>query len=168
MSRSILADAFAHHVWATLRLVDACVAISQEQLTARVPGTYGSILGTLRHLVGGDCYYLSMLNERTSLIDEDRMGLPELRATMESNSSAWSAVLMQDLDPDAAIRDIDAQGYERYAPVGVRLAQALHHGSDHRSQICTALTCLGLEPPPIDVWAFGLENGRIVETGPAS
>ncbi len=38
---------------------------------------------------------------------------------------------------------------------GIRLAQFLHHGTDHRSQICTALTTLGIEPPEIDVWDFG-------------
>jgi len=28
MSRSVLGDAFAHHVWATLRLVDACIRVA--------------------------------------------------------------------------------------------------------------------------------------------
>jgi uncharacterized damage-inducible protein DinB len=167
MSGPALGDAFAHHVWATLRLLDTCAAIGLDQMMAPVPGTYGSILGTLRHLVGGDCYYLSMLNESTRLIDEDRMDLAELRATMESNAATWSALLVQDLDPDAVIRDVDAQGYQRYAPIGVRLAQALHHGSDHRSQVCTALTVLGVEPPSIDVWAFALDSGRTVEIPPA-
>ena len=42
--------------------------------------------------------------------------------------------------------------------MGIRLAQALHHGTDHRSQICTALTTLGVEPPEIDVWAFAAKR----------
>ena len=50
--------------------------------------------------------------------------------------------------------------------MGIRLAQAIHHGTDHRSQICTALTMLGIEPPFIDVWAFGAETGRVVEFSP--
>jgi len=53
MSGSLLEDAFAHHVWATLRLVDACVPLSPQQLGTAVPGTYGSILETFRHIVGG-------------------------------------------------------------------------------------------------------------------
>jgi hypothetical protein len=32
--------------------------------------------------------------------------------------------------------------------------------------MCTALTTLGVEPPLIDVWAFGLLTGRVVETSP--
>jgi hypothetical protein len=47
--------------------------------------------------------------------------------------------------------DVDeTDGYERDAPVGIRLAQALPHGTGHRSQICTALTSLGLEPTAIE------------------
>jgi uncharacterized damage-inducible protein DinB len=52
--------------------------------------------------------------------------------------------------------------------MGIRLAQALHHGTDHRSQICTALTTLGVEPPSIDVWDFGERDGRVVEIPPPS
>ena len=54
------------------------------------------------------------------------------------------------------------------APKGIRLAQVLHHGTDHRSQICTALTQLGIEPPLIDVWDYGFHENRLVETPPAA
>jgi uncharacterized damage-inducible protein DinB len=169
MSRSVVEDAFAHHAWATLRLVDACLALSPEQLGTAVPGTYGSILETMRHLVGADSSYLfAMTGGRTPLIDEDHMGLPELRALMEGNGTAWALLLAQDLDPDAAnVRRRD-DGSETHTTVGIRLAQALHHGTDHRSQICTALTTLGVEPPGIDVWDFAEQVGRVVEVPPAS
>jgi uncharacterized damage-inducible protein DinB len=169
MSRSLLGDAFAHHVWATLRLVDACLLLSPEQLGTAVPGTYGSILETARHLVGADSSYLfAMTGDRTRLIERDHMDLLELRAVMEGHGAAWSGLLGQDLDPDAVnIRRHD-DGSETHAAVGIRLAQALHHGTDHRSQICTALTTLGMEPPAIDVWDFGEQDGRVVEVPPAS
>jgi hypothetical protein len=42
----------------------------------------------------------------------------------------------------------EAAGFSNtYARVGIRLAQALQHGKDHRSQVCTTLTTLGIEPP---------------------
>ena len=52
MTSSVLDDAFAHHTWATGRLIEACQALSPEQLDSTVPGTYGSIIATMRHLVG--------------------------------------------------------------------------------------------------------------------
>ena len=168
MSRSLLEDAFGHHVWASLRLIDSCIALDPEQVGATVPGTYGSILETLRHLVGADSWYLFvMTGERTPQIDEDHMDIPELRAAMEADGAAWSALLAEDPDPDHVIVGRHEDRSETHAPMGIRLAQALHHGTDHRSQICTALTTLGAEPPLIDVWDFGFQDGRVVEIEPA-
>jgi uncharacterized damage-inducible protein DinB len=160
-------DAFAHHAWATIRLLDACSALSPGQMATGVPGTYGSILETQRHLVGADASYLfATTGERAHLIDEDHMGLPQLRAAMEGHGAAWSGLLARDLDPDAPnVRRRD-DGSETHTTTGIRLAQALHHGTDHRSQICTALTTLGIEPPGIDVWAFAELDGRVVEIPP--
>src|SRR6266516_5367843 len=168
MNDSLLDDAFAHHVWATTRLIDACLQLSPEQLETAVPGTYGSIIETMRHLVGADSDYLSLLTgDRAHLVDADQMDLPALRGAMEKDGVLWSALLRQDLDPDAMVHEVDEDdGYERDATIGVRLAQAMHHGTDHRSQICTALTALGVEPPGIDVWNFGLQAGRVVEILP--
>ena len=61
MSTSLLEDGFRHHVWATLRLIDVCLELSPEQLGTSVPGTYGSILDTQRHLVGADANYLFVM-----------------------------------------------------------------------------------------------------------
>ena len=169
MSRSVLEDAFAHHVWATLRLVDTCLPLSPEQLATPVEGTYGSILETVRHLVGADASYLfSITGGRTPLIDEDHMALPELRAAMEGHGPAWSGLLAQDIDPDAIVVRHRDDGSETHASIAIRLAQALHHGTDHRSQICTVLTTLGVEPPGIDLWDFADQHGRVVEIPPTS
>ena len=163
-------DAFAHHVWATLRLVDTCLELSPEQLETDVPGTYGSILDTLRHLIGSDAWDLFVANgDQASLIHEDHMDLSELRAAMESHGPGWSRLLAQDLDPDALLDEVDPNdGYERHIAMGIQLAQVLHHGTDHRSQVCTALTALGVEPPTIDVLEFGTQVGRVVEITTAS
>ena len=56
MTAPSMLDAFGHHVWATTRLIDVCIELSPEQLATAVPGTYGSILDTQRHLVGSDTW----------------------------------------------------------------------------------------------------------------
>src|SRR5436190_11514331 len=104
MSRSILADAFDHHVWATLSVIDACLALTDEQLATTVPGTYGSIVDTVRHLVGADVSYLELLSGgRVQPIDEDSMSLAELRPVMEANGPVWADVLAAAGDPDAMV-----------------------------------------------------------------
>jgi uncharacterized damage-inducible protein DinB len=167
MSTSLLADAFGHHCWATLRLIDACLPLSAEQLASTVPGTYGSILDTLRHLVGADRSYLSLLSAGAlDPVDEEGLDLPSLRTVMEAHGPAWSALLAQDLDPERVIVRHRDDGSQSHAPLGIRLAQAVHHGTDHRSQVCTALTNLGIEPPAIDAWDFASQGGRLSEVLP--
>jgi uncharacterized damage-inducible protein DinB len=123
----------------------------------------------MRHLVGADASYLFVLTDgRVPEIDEDQMDLPALRAVMEGNGPAWATLLAQELDPDSIVVRHRDDGSESHAPVGIRLAQALHHGTDHRSQVCTALTALGVEPPAIDVWDFAEHEGRLAEVRPSA
>ena len=170
MSSSLLEAAFAHHVWATLRLIDACLDLSAEQLETNIPGTRGPIIETLRHLVGSDAFDLFLLtDDRAYSIDTERMSLSEARMVMERNGSGWAELISGPLDPDAMVREIDeSDGFQRWAPVGLRLAGVLEHGTDHRSQICTSLTTIGASPPGININDFGLDVGRSVEKMPGA
>ena len=164
MSRSPLADAFGHHVWATLCLLDTCLQLTPAQLETTVPGTYGSILETIRHLVGADASYLFVLSGgRVAEIDEAAMDVAALRAEIAANGRAWMSVIDGQIDPDVSVVRHRHDGINSFAPLGIRLAQVVHHGTDHRSQICTALTTLGIEPPGIDVWDFAASEGRLAE-----
>jgi uncharacterized damage-inducible protein DinB len=160
MTRSMLYDAFAHHTWATERLIDACADLTAEQLGTPAPGTFGSIIGTFRHLVSSDGWYLSFFREQPAPIEEEAdVPLPELRAAISANGAAWLELLAGDIDADTDIVE-HGEAWDFHAPLGFRLAQVVHHGTDHRSQICTALTSLGVEPPEIDVWAYGEATDR--------
>jgi uncharacterized damage-inducible protein DinB len=164
MRRTILSDAFAHHVWATQQLLDACTVLSPDQLAAGLPGTFGPILETLRHLVGADRSYLvALTGGAMPAVDTDTSGLPALRSIMEEDGDAWASLAATASDPDAVVVRYRDDGSESHARRGVRIAQALHHGTDHRSQVCTVLTTLGIDPPAIDVWDFADQDGRLAE-----
>jgi uncharacterized damage-inducible protein DinB len=161
MPSLLLADAFGHHVWATISLLDACAGLDDAQLATTVPGTYGSIIDTLRHIVDGDVFYLNVLRGReTEPSDQERSDIPTLRAVMEAHDPVWQDLVAGDLDPATMVIEFEDAGYETHAPLGIRLAQAIYHGTDHRSQVCTALTSIGIEPPAIEVWDFARRDGR--------
>jgi uncharacterized damage-inducible protein DinB len=86
---------------------------------------------------------------------------------MAKHADAWAGVIGNDPDPDRWLVRHRPDGSETHAPLGIRLAQALHHGTDHRSQVCTALTNIGIEPPQIDVWDYGMAHERTRRTAPA-
>ena len=97
-------------------------------------------------------------------VDEYGMDVAALRATMRELGPVWQWLVAQDLDPDRSYVRIREDGSTSTAPLGVRLAQVIHHGTDHRSQVCTALSTLGIEPPEIDVWAWADTQGMLGET----
>ena len=161
MTRSLLADAFDHHVWATLQVLDLLAPLSDEQLATNVPGTYGTILDTARHLVGGDRWYLFVQTSgAVEQIQEETMDIAALRAAMEPDAASWQEILARDPDPDGMLSYERDDGSKAHATWGVRLAQAIDHGTDHRSQLFTALTSLGIEPPEIDLWAWAMTVGK--------
>jgi uncharacterized damage-inducible protein DinB len=169
MTKTLLDDAFAHHMWATLQVMDVCAGLDAEQLESTSPGTYGTLLDTLRHIVSADSGYLfAMTGGKVQPIDEEHMDLDELRKITEGFTSEYTALLATDLDPDLIVVRHREDGSETHAPLGIRLAQVVHHGTDHRSQICTILTTLGVEPPLIDVWDFADQDGRLTEIPPTS
>lgn len=162
MRAPVLADAFGHHVWATIRVLDACADLDDAQLATAVPGTFGSIIDTLRHLVGGDVFYLDvLLGGEPEPFNEAGSDIATMRAVMEAHDAAWQGLVAGDLDPTIDVVEYEANGYETHAPLGIRLAQALYHGTDHRSQVCMALTTIGIEPPAIEVWDLAREDGRM-------
>jgi uncharacterized damage-inducible protein DinB len=172
MATPPFADAFAHHVWATIRLLDACADLDDAQLATTVPGTYGSILDTLRHLVDGDVFYLNVLRGgEPETFDPDANDIRTLRVVMAAHDPIWQDLVARDLDAATDVIEYEDSGYETHAPLGIRLAQALYHGTDHRSQLCTALTALGIEPPAIEAWDIARADGRMytIETpGPSA
>jgi uncharacterized damage-inducible protein DinB len=160
MTATLLDDAMAHHIWATERLIDVCAELTPEQLTAPAPGTYGSIVDTLRHLVSTDGWYLTFFRDEPQLIEEgSEPGLDELRSAITAHGARWRELLASGPDGETDIVE-HGDGWNFHSPLGFRLAQVVQHGTDHRSQVCTALTSVGKEPPAIDLWAYGEATGR--------
>ncbi len=120
---SPLADAFDHHVWATLRVLDVCAALGDAQLATTVPGTYGSILDTIRHLVGGDVFYLDVLTDRREPFDEPGSDIATLRAVMDAHGPVWQRLIADDDRPD----------HRRHRARGQRLGDARAAGHPARA-----------------------------------
>jgi uncharacterized damage-inducible protein DinB len=161
MTRSILTHAFAHHAWANERIFEACGSLGSAELMAPVPGAYGPIIAILHHLVDADAFYLRVLTGRDDFVSIDensRFSVEELATFSKQHEAAYAAYLDSATDPDADVVE-HGEGFEFHAPLGIRLGQVLHHGTDHRSQICTALTGLELTPPLIDLWDYAEARG---------
>ena len=146
-----------HDVWATQMLLERCRSLTKEQLQLTAPGTYGSIQKTFAHIVRANEGYLNTYGlipqpfiELTAPVEEIASRLARVRDAVEQLFKS------KDLDFDRRIRD---ERRKAELQLWVPLAQFSHHGSDHRSQICTILTLNGLDVPDLDVWAYAVAEG---------
>jgi uncharacterized damage-inducible protein DinB len=153
----VLRAMFAHHLWATERLIDALEGLGPEPLDARIDGTYGSTMQTLTHLVDADERYLQRLTTPTvpSREDADTRPLADLRTEMREHGDRWAGMLdaLDRGDLHAAV--IGKSDYPDTEPAeGMLLVQAIQHGNDHRTQICSTLGASGLDVPDLDAWEY--------------
>jgi uncharacterized damage-inducible protein DinB len=162
-SSDVLRSMFEHHLWATEVLIDHLDRLPAEQLDASVPGTYGSMIDTLTHMIDADSRYLLRLRDPTPPLAVDRVGIPlsQLRSEMPGHRGRWDEAL-DDLEAGslhAAILGRD--DYPDTDPAeSMLLIQAIHHGNDHRTQICSTLGALELPLPEIDGWDFWADRHR--------
>lgn len=152
---------FDHHVWATMTLIDALEDLPAERLDAEIPGTYGSVVDTLNHLVEADSRYLVRIYAPTPPPAQVHPPRPPaaLRTQIQGNAARWGQALDQ-LEAGGLDATIEAKdGYPRTSHAeGLLMLQAVHHGNDHRTQICSTLGALGLEVPELDGWEFWLRR----------
>lgn len=165
----VLLDPFRHHAWATRRLLEFCRGLPAEQLTgATATGGYSTITETFHHIVMGDARYLRRLRgagpawmEESGLdpgdVDESSLSIDELLSRAADTAQLWEQLLAEPFDPERILL-LDQGTFE--CPAGVIVAQALHHGSLHREQICAIVTGLGLEPLDLQPWAYAEDTGR--------
>jgi uncharacterized damage-inducible protein DinB len=170
-----LLELFRHKTWATLRLIEYCQRLDDEQLEATTPGTYGSIRETLHHLVDSEEGYLSILTRdnfrtkeegaafvRSNPLPDGPLPLKELAERIRRMGPRWEALAQ---DPDLSSREVTTTDGWR-VPAAVPMAQAIHHADDHRSHIMSILGALGLETPEpngLDLWGYAEAGGQMKE-----
>jgi len=154
-------EAYRYHAWANRKLLDALENLSDEQLQLTTPGTYGTIADTLQHLVGAEQRYVTRLSGGTPRAAEkdEFPGVATLRERL-AKSDADLLEIVERIQADQWIEGFD--GGRNRGQAGVVLIQALHHGNDHRTHVCSILGAHGIDYPEMDVWAYGSEKGFFV------
>lgn len=154
MAENILAKLFEHNNWANQKIVEACAALTDEQLDAPPQSaTEGSIRNTLLHLVSAQYSYLRLL---TLLVEERRERVIVEFADMEESLKDSGEKLL-DLARDASkLPTTRLQTRDDYWVVPwVVMVQVINHATEHREQIKSMLTWLGITPPSVDGWDYG-------------
>jgi uncharacterized damage-inducible protein DinB len=163
----LLVEFFRHNSMMNRRLMEVCRQLSPEQLGSEAVGTYGSIGGTLVHIANAQEGYAARFlgTERPERLQEDPF--PDFMALEErfarGDAQLEDAAGQADREHDVLVTGNDPPGTFRM-PASLILLQAVNHGTEHRSQVCTVLTQIGVEPPELDGWTYFFDSGQMVET----
>ena len=151
---------FEHNNWANQKIIEACSTLTDEQLDAEPQSsTKGNIRDTLLHLVGSQAGYLSLL---TLPVEERYYGPVEFAKLEESARLSGEGLLAlargerKPLQDQLQTRD----GY--HVEPWVVMVQIINHATEHREQIKSMLSTLGITPPDIDGWDYGLATNTLV------
>jgi uncharacterized damage-inducible protein DinB len=157
-----LIEAFRYNKWANLHLIDVCAELTDEQLALTAPGTYGTIAATWLHLLSAEQRYLRRLAGTKPAINEHDPA-PSL-AILRDHAVRSGDQLIEAARRITADDTVDEErdGTLMRLHLGVVLVQAMHHGNDHRTHLCTILGFYNIPYGDMDVWAYGQATGGIV------
>ena len=161
MTETMLVKLFEHNNWANSQIIQACLALSDEQLDAEPQSaTKGSIRRTLMHLVASQQGYLSLL---TLPVEARRDAAPAFAELQQAASMSGEALLA--LARDAPSKQLNTQlrttdGY--LVEPWVVMVQVINHATEHREQISSMLSALGVTPPDLDGWTYGEVTNALI------
>jgi uncharacterized damage-inducible protein DinB len=141
--------------WASRKLLDAALALSEEEQRREFGVSHKSLLGTLEHIFFADRIWFSRtvdprvirgafaeFSPGETLVTE----WPQVQQRWE----IWaSALTHQDLVRNVEYKDLKGNPYR--TPVWQIVLHVVNHATLHRGQAMSLLRQLGVAPPPTDL-----------------
>jgi uncharacterized damage-inducible protein DinB len=163
-------DLARHNSWANEQILAYCKRLDASTLNATVPGTFGTDIEPLRHLIDSEASYLGRLtgawSEHPWRADAE-VGLDVLAERARVLASTLEVFLAGDWDSERLGEARGDHGEIFSVPAGIFLTQALHHANEHRAHICTIIGALGHEAPELSGWEYAIATKRMtLKSGP--
>lgn len=147
-------------LWADRTCLDAVREVGAEALTRNAGVSFGSLLGTLCHILGSQRRWLARFTGQQAPMDDP--DFPDL----ESLAAAWSETaaelefFLASLTEEqlaAEITWVDSEGPVYTRPLWQPVCHMVNHSTYHRGQVVSLLRQLGYEPPETDLIRFFLK-----------
>jgi len=147
---------FRHHRWSNQTLIEFLARLTDDQLAFSVPGTYGSSIDTIRHLISSDADYVRIIPDAPDVTQIGQDGPFEGWDALQAVADEADTALIEYVDgvtDDLFFVDVD-DGTDFELTRSMLLCQIIHHATEHRSQIRTTLSAQGITPPELSTWAW--------------
>jgi uncharacterized damage-inducible protein DinB len=154
-SQTMMTEFILYNNWANQQVLQACQKLSEEQLAAVITGAYGTIRGTLEHIIRGETFYVRLLAgscPQPSFKWQDQPSLAEMTTYAAQVGNALLDLAQRIRPTDLIIEEDDGKQF-RYQALAVFI-QIINHGVEHRTNITTVLNGGLMTPPAVDGWAY--------------
>ncbi|MBE0529307.1 MAG: damage-inducible protein DinB [Rhodospirillales bacterium] len=149
-----------YNAWANSRLFKACLALTETDYRAQCGAFFGSIHGTLNHILVADRTWMARLAGGDA-------GIPRLDTILHDDREAlWQARRAEDAAIIAFIESLaparlnDVLKYRtlreepQQTPLPLVLGHLFNHATHHRGQVHGLLSQVPVDPPPLDLLYF--------------
>lgn len=141
--------------WANAQIMAAALKLTPEQLSVSAPGVYGSIHRTLGHLIAAEADYINRLTgngPQPPFRWEDGPALEEIFAFSGVVAGALLDAVRH--TPPGHIVHEEEDGNTMDYLACLLFIQVINHGIEHRTNVTTLLSGLGLPTPEVDGWGY--------------
>jgi uncharacterized damage-inducible protein DinB len=151
----ILVELIRYNNWANAHVFATCLNLAADQLAASTPGAYGSIHRTLGHLIAAEADYIGRLTGRRLEPPFRWEDGPELSDISAFAGQVGVALLdaIHRTSPNYIVHEEEDGATIDYQARALFI-QVINHGIEHRTNVTTILSSLGLATPEVDGWGY--------------
>lgn len=152
---------YDYHCWATHQMLATSLHVSPEQWVGATDHGFGSLRGTLVHLVDAECAWRMLLQHQTPaffrVLQEAAFPTVDVliqRWNLEEQAMRDYLASLSDEDLGDDVRYTTPEGEQRERLRWHCLLHVVNHGTQHRSEAAVLLTRYGYSPGEIDFTQF--------------
>lgn len=164
MSIADIRTLYEYNAWAAQKILDQTSLVSPEQYAAPAPVPFGSLRGTLVHMMSAQHVWRMRCQEGISpkamLAEADYPTIDALLALWTAERAALSTYLQTLTDTDLLqnIRYNNTKGIPFEVRLSHILTHVVNHSTQHRSEAAMLLTQYGRSPGDIDYIVYVIEK----------
>ena len=159
ISKEDAGQLFRYHRWANGTVLKAVTALTPEQFSRRIGGSFPSVRETLVHMMGAEWIWLRRWKGESPKALLSAAEFPDL----DSVKAKWREVEAEQMDfvnqlTDASLKAplkyVNLKGVTFQYPLGRTMQHVVNHGTYHRGQVTNFLRQLDAQPASTDFVAY--------------
>lgn len=147
-----------YNQWMNGKVYEICGSMSDEERKRDLGAFFGSIHGTLNHILYGDQAWMSRFQNRPAEMPrlgqdlfEDFSDLTAQRMKMDVRILEWTQSLDEDWLEQPYEFKSNVDGATRTKPTWLLVTHMFNHQTHHRGQVTTLMSQLGVDPGITDL-----------------